>query len=189
MNKVSRTFRFPYELSKKLDSICVRSGDVTWHMEKALATYLDDYAPFTDKVPDKPVKTKATVKRFIKPELLELAEYFQEKGSLTCNDDAQAFTDHYTANGWKVGGKTPMKCWKASVRNWMRGKKNENNKSGSTKRPNKRDEANRQREADLNTIRGLAEQPHVESGGVLELYGDDIRGHLGFSENEGQNGQ
>ena len=178
MKKV-RTIRIDKEVSNRLDSICVRHGDVSWHIEKALTNYFAGYAQFADKVPE---KAKSTDKRFIKPELFELAEYFQEKGSKTCNDDAQAFTDHYTANGWKIGGKTAMKCWKASVRNWMRGKKNENNKSGAAARPNKRDEANRQREADLNTIRGLAEQPHIKGSGVLEFHGQDVRPRLGYSE-------
>ena len=32
--------------------------------------------------------------------------------------DAEKFIDHYTSNGWKVGGKAPMKNWEAAVRNW-----------------------------------------------------------------------
>ena len=34
--------------------------------------------------------------------------------------DPEAFFDHFTSNGWKVGGKTPMKDWEASARNWSR---------------------------------------------------------------------
>lgn len=68
------------------------------------------------------VKDKAPVKRFVKPTLMELAIYFQEKGSDKCNDDADGFMNHYESNGWKVG-KNPMKDWKAAVRNWLRGKK------------------------------------------------------------------
>ncbi len=32
--------------------------------------------------------------------------------------DPQHFVDHYTANGWKVGGRTPMRDWQAAVRTW-----------------------------------------------------------------------
>ena len=39
MTKVSRTFRLDQDLSKKLDKICVRHGDVTWHLEQALNGY------------------------------------------------------------------------------------------------------------------------------------------------------
>jgi len=34
--------------------------------------------------------------------------------------DAEAFFDHYTSNGWRVGGKSPMRNWKAALRNWQR---------------------------------------------------------------------
>ena len=30
------------------------------------------------------------------------------------------FYDHFTANGWMVGGKSKMKDWKAAARNWSR---------------------------------------------------------------------
>ena len=44
MIKVSRTIRMDQEISKKLDSICVRHGDVTWHVEQALDEYLKKLA-------------------------------------------------------------------------------------------------------------------------------------------------
>ena len=34
--------------------------------------------------------------------------------------EAEKFCDHFSSNGWKVGGKTPMKDWKAALRNWRR---------------------------------------------------------------------
>jgi hypothetical protein len=34
--------------------------------------------------------------------------------------EAAKFFDHFTANGWKVGGKSPMKDWRAAARNWLR---------------------------------------------------------------------
>ena len=54
--------------------------------------------------------------KFIKPSLDEVAEYCKERGN---NVNPENFIDHYTANGWKVGG-NPMKDWKASVRTWER---------------------------------------------------------------------
>ena len=33
--------------------------------------------------------------------------------------EAEKFMNHYTSNGWLIGGKSPMKDWKASVRNWL----------------------------------------------------------------------
>lgn len=75
-------------------------------------------------------RPRAPVKRFVKPEWAELAQYFHEQGSATCQDDATAFIDHYEANGWKVG-KNSMKDWKATVRTWMKRKKENVKQSGS----------------------------------------------------------
>lgn len=36
------------------------------------------------------------------------------------DDDARSAFDHYQANGWKVGGKTPVKDWQAAARNCQR---------------------------------------------------------------------
>lgn len=53
--------------------------------------------------------------KFVPPSLEEVREYCRERN----NDiDAERFIDYYSSNGWKVGGKSPMKDWKASVRLW-----------------------------------------------------------------------
>jgi len=67
-------------------------------------------------------KPRAPAKRFAKPEWQELAQYFHEQGSTTCQDDATRFIDYYESNGWKVG-KNSMKDWKATVRQWIKRKK------------------------------------------------------------------
>lgn len=54
--------------------------------------------------------------RFTAPTLGEVAEYCKERRN---GIDAQHFLDYYTSNGWKVG-RSPMKDWKAAVRNWER---------------------------------------------------------------------
>jgi hypothetical protein len=51
------------------------------------------------------------------PTLKKAIEYFISKGSTQI--EAQKFFNHYESNGWKVGGKTPMKNWQASVENWI----------------------------------------------------------------------
>lgn len=53
-------------------------------------------------------------KRFVKPTVEEVKTYCQEKGY---NIDADRFVNFYESKGWLVG-KTPMKDWKAAVRNW-----------------------------------------------------------------------
>lgn len=69
---------------------------------------------------DKP--RRGTTKRtaFVVPSLEIVKDYFSTiKGGDT---DAECFYDHFTANGWKVSGKSSMKDWKAAARNWMRRK-------------------------------------------------------------------
>lgn len=51
------------------------------------------------------------------PTVEQVKEYAAKAG---INLDAERFVDYYTANGWKVGGRTPMKDWQAAARNWAR---------------------------------------------------------------------
>jgi len=67
-----------------------------------------------EKVNHKDANTK---KRFQKPSVSELESYFQSKE--VAPKEAQRFFNHFEFNGWKVGGKSPMKDWKAAVRNWI----------------------------------------------------------------------
>ncbi|SFT47781.1 hypothetical protein SAMN05216474_0780 [Lishizhenia tianjinensis] len=60
---------------------------------------------------------KKRSKKFIKPSLDEVKNYFLEKGSESTN--AERFFNHFESNGWLVSGKSPMKDWKAAARNWM----------------------------------------------------------------------
>lgn len=61
--------------------------------------------------------------RFRAPALEEVGAYASEYCAKQRLDQsgfsAERFIDHYTANGWRVG-RTPMKDWKATVRNWCR---------------------------------------------------------------------
>ena len=68
---------------------------------------------------------KATTKKFVKPTVLQVRQYCQERGNAV---DAQRFCDFYESKGWKVGN-TPMKDWQACVRTWERDDANRSNKS------------------------------------------------------------
>lgn len=59
---------------------------------------------------------KESAKRFHPPTIEEVREYASEHGY---NVDAARFIDFYESKGWKVGT-SPMKDWKAAVRNWAR---------------------------------------------------------------------
>jgi len=44
-------------------------------------------------------------------------------------DQIESFYDHFESNGWKVSGKSPMKCWKSAMRNWKKNSINFSNDS------------------------------------------------------------
>jgi hypothetical protein len=51
------------------------------------------------------------------PELSQVIDFFREEHSTEF--EARKFFNHFESNGWKVGGKSPMKNWQASARNWI----------------------------------------------------------------------
>ncbi len=53
----------------------------------------------------------------IPPSLEHLIIYFNEKEFSAI--EAEKFFNYFESNGWLVGGKSPMKDWKAGARNWM----------------------------------------------------------------------
>ena len=63
-----------------------------------------------------PAPAEKKSKRFVKPKVEEIEAYCRERQN---GIDAHHFYDYYESNGWKVG-KSPMKDWKATVRNWER---------------------------------------------------------------------
>lgn len=80
-------------------------------------------APTAQKDPSAPLHTgerpgeRPQPKRFTRPTLDEVQRFVTEQN---LNVDPEAFIDYYTSVGWKVGGKAPMKSWKAAARNWHR---------------------------------------------------------------------
>lgn len=79
----------------------------------------------------KGIKVKGKAARFRAPSPAEVAEYAQQfaadKGiDLTALDfDPERFVDFYAQKGWMVG-RSHMKDWKATVRNWLRTSKPKN---------------------------------------------------------------
>lgn len=62
-------------------------------------------------------RVTVTSSRFVPPSVEEASAYFAERGAPA--GEAVRFCDFYAAKGWKVG-RSPMKDWRAAVRNWMR---------------------------------------------------------------------
>lgn len=57
-------------------------------------------------------------KRFVPPTRDEAVEFGRSIG--LPETEVDKFLDHFAANGWKVSGKTPMRDWRAAMRNWKR---------------------------------------------------------------------
>ncbi len=72
--------------------------------------------------------TKDTIQKKgkIPPPLDTVIKYFEE---IKHSAQANPFFDYFESNGWKVGGKTLMKDWRAAARNWCRRAKNFNTES------------------------------------------------------------
>jgi hypothetical protein len=70
-----------------------------------------------DNVNDNDIKDKR--KRFTPPTLEEVKSYCQERKNSV---DPERFINFYESKGWVVG-KSPMKDWKAAVRNWEKDSK------------------------------------------------------------------
>lgn len=79
-------------------------------------------------------KPKKQTKRFTKPTVQEIREYVDE---LAGSIDAERFYDHYESNGWRVGGKSPMKNWKATVRNWEKNNKERSQQNNNNNNNNR----------------------------------------------------
>lgn len=47
----------------------------------------------------------------------QVADYFQEKEAP--REEAEKFYHYFNANGWRVGGRTAMKDWRAAARYWI----------------------------------------------------------------------
>lgn len=52
---------------------------------------------------------------FVKPSVDEVAQYCRDRNNTV---DAEAFVAFYESNGWKVGGRAPMRDWRAAVVTW-----------------------------------------------------------------------
>lgn len=63
-----------------------------------------------------PPTVERSAKRFTPPTQEEIESFCREQG---LSVDAGRFVDYYNANGWMIG-RSHMKDWKATVRNWAR---------------------------------------------------------------------
>jgi hypothetical protein len=97
---------------------------------------------------------------FIRPTLDEVTAYCQSRGK---GIDPQAWLDHYTANGWRVG-KALMRDWQAAVRTWER-----NQSATGNGQPFRDYEAER---IEARRARSLAAMPKLGTFGGAEPTGE-----------------
>ena len=101
-----------------IDTVCIPNPPVTvTDTVTESVTKTESITEYSNNNGDDKSSPVSTQKRFIKPSLDEVKAYCQEREN---NIDAEHFIDYYESNGWKVGGKSAMKDWKAAVRNWER---------------------------------------------------------------------
>lgn len=122
-------FAGKYKIKNKKNAERVSQWRENQAIEKNVTHYIDksnDHKVNKSKVNENKInKSKVS---FIRPDLLEVNQYFEEQGN---PNEAEKFFNYYESNGWKVG-KNPMKDWKAASRNWIKNAKNY--KNDTTKR-------------------------------------------------------
>ena len=69
----------------------------------------------------------------VRPTLSQWSEYAKSIGWI--GKDVQGAFDHYESNGWKVGGRAPVKDWQAAARNCFRRNQATNQKGNHTMQP------------------------------------------------------
>lgn len=61
--------------------------------------------------------TLGTAKMSLPTSLSEVQLFFETEKCTKL--EAEKFFNHFQSNGWKVGGRAPMKDWQAAARNWI----------------------------------------------------------------------
>lgn len=69
----------------------------------------------------------------VRPTLAQWSDYAKSIG--WAGKDVQGAFDHYEANGWKVGGRAPVKNWQAAARNCFRRNQRTQPKGTQTMQP------------------------------------------------------
>ncbi len=126
MNKRKKPLSFslcPLNIAYVLEQVAERQKE---NSRYSVSQYGDDLIThLRTKAESKPktemVAVKKPSKQFTPPSPEKVSVYMGEKGlGLSAISEAEKFCDFYESKGWVVG-KAKMKCWKAAVRNWLKG--------------------------------------------------------------------
>ncbi len=100
----------------------IGKGKKRGHTTDHMASHMENENENKDKDRNENEKRGGRSK-FIKPTVEQVKAYCSEAGNKV---DPNRFFDFYESKGWLVG-KSPMKDWKAAVRNWERSENGGNN--------------------------------------------------------------
>ena len=94
-----------------------RADSVSVNVSVNDSVNVSDSVNVAEAKPAEPARaTDTTKKRFVKPKPEDIRDFCFEKN---INIDVDRFFNYYESKGWKVGV-SPMKDWKAAVRNWAK---------------------------------------------------------------------
>ncbi len=111
-----RPARSPHELSTvALSQNRTDSGTLMGRTRTIFGTYRPKTVP--DTLYNKQYKPNKHSLGAKPKSQLEVLDFFKEKKYVL--EEAFKFFNHYQAIGWKIGGKVPIKDWKAAAENWM----------------------------------------------------------------------
>lgn len=155
---------------RNMKSIKAReSARLRWGDANAMRTHSERNAIKESKVKESKVKeNKEIVKTatFVAPTLETVVEFAMSEGIGTHNAP-QDFHDYYASNGWKVGGRTAMKDWKAAFRRWTRNEKTYNH---DTNKPSNHKGLSSRRDADIEAIRNWGKEYEQGGGGFPDIF-------------------
>lgn len=108
------------------------------HIDKINSNHIDKNVPYNNTIynntlnnnKESNINITKESKKFSKPTIEDLKAYCEEKG--LGNVDVEYFYDYYESNGWQVG-KSKMKDYKATLRNWNRRNYNTNTNNNVSK--------------------------------------------------------
>ena len=110
-----------YRFNKDFDTWKPLSKKTRGVSKKTTRGVKKDNDGVSKKTHTKEISTKETIQKkgesATRPTQEAVISFFREQGAPLL--EAQKFFNYFQSNGWKVGGRAPMKDWQAAARNWI----------------------------------------------------------------------
>lgn len=128
-NLTTRPLNEPYN---KLYSTNIITDNISTNAREKKENRNQNLVSSTFRIPEEAKeKSSAKKEKKIPPAKHQVEEFFL--GQQSTIQEANRFINHYTANGWLVGGKSPMIDWEASAKNWIANSTKYNNHAKNNK--------------------------------------------------------